>query len=92
MLRGSVLTRSLLGKSIRPDYRKVDQMWLRGPSEPDCGDRRGCWGGFGLGWGVFVGAEATSGTVGVVAGVVEVALGAAVPFWFGDIKQNSPET
>lgn len=66
-------------------------MWLRGPSEPDCGDRRGCWGGFGLGWGVFVGAEATSGTVGVVAGVVEVALGAAVPFWFGDIKQNSPE-
>ena len=41
---------------------------------------------------VFAGAEATSGTVGVVAGVVEVALGAAAPFWFGDIKQNSPDT
>ena len=41
---------------------------------------------------VFAGAEATSSTVGVVAGVVEVALGTAAPFWFDGIKQNSPET
>ena len=35
-------------KSIRPDYRKVDQKRPRGPSGPDWGDCQGCLGGFGL--------------------------------------------
>ena len=37
------------------------------------------------------GAEAAWGLVGVVAGVVEAALGATPPSWLAGVKQNSSE-
>ena len=39
----------------------------------------------------IAGAEVASASVGMIAGVVEAALGAAVPSWFGGVKQNSSE-
>ena len=78
-------------KSIRPRYRRVIRTWARGLSKSGRGNRRGCLGNFGLG-GMMVGAlEATLGPAGVIAGVVEVALGVAAPSWLVGVKQNSSE-
>ena len=105
MLRGSVLARSLLGKTIHLRFGMVVQKRLRGPSGLDWGGRQGRLGGFGS-VGVLAGGaeaglgligiaiadvEAALGLVGVIADVVEAALDAAVPSWFGGVKQNSSE-
>ena len=50
VLRGSVLTRSLLGKTIHLRFAVVIQVRPRGTSGPDWDDCQGCLGGFGLGW------------------------------------------
>ena len=51
MLRGSVLGRSLLGKTIHLQFGTVVQKRLRGPSGPDRGGRQGRLGDLELGWG-----------------------------------------
>ena len=50
VLRGSVLTRSLLGKTIHLRFAVVIRVRPRGASGPDWDDCQGCLGGFGLGW------------------------------------------
>ena len=91
MLRGSVLARSLLGKTIHLRFGMVVQKWLRGPFGLDGGGRQGHLGDFGLIGMAAGGAEAAWGLVGVVAGVVEAALDGAAPSWFAGVKQNSSE-
>ena len=105
MLRGSVLARSLLGKTIHLRFGMVVQKRLRGPFGLDGGGRQGHLGDFGsvgvlaggaeAGLGLIgiaiAGVEAASDSVELVAGVVEVALGVAVPSWLVGVKQNSSE-
>ena len=93
-------------KSIRPDYRKVVRMWHRGPSRPGLGGRQDCLGDCGLGWvrcrrhrgGLgpgWDGCQRCGGGIGLVWDgywSCQAALGAAMPSWLGDVKQNSSET
>ena len=98
VLRGSVLTRSLLWKTIHLRFTVVIRVRLRGPSGPDWGDcrrRRGgfgvcrgdcrwCGGGFGSGWDGM--RQRACGFDGMLWGCGDLLMAC-----FGGIKQNSSE-
>ena len=73
MLRGSVLARSLLGKTIHLRFGTVVQKRPRGLFGSDWGDYQGCLDDFGMIGMSTGGAEATSGSVEVSAGGADVA-------------------
>ena len=98
VLRGSILTRSLLGKTIHLRFGTVVQKRLRGPSGPDRGGRQGRLGDLELGWG---GCWRCGGGFGSGwDGIRQRAGGFGGAFWdcgdllaacFAGVKQNSSE-